>query len=358
MSTLYSLLNINDSDRVYVQTLGQGLVLDAITEIVARNNSEMNAAMSIFIEKTTEDFQDRYKLPGGGRMSERDTMTPGHAVKATGGWDVAWPLKDYGEQIGGDDVEMAHMLISDLQRHLSTILIRNADRVRHEILFALFNNTQRTVIDRRGTLLIEPLANNDTVVYPPVIGSNTEATENHYLASGYLPANISDVNNPFPVIRKELEHHFGVATGGARVVNYVNSTHTEQISENITNHREVVDRFIDPGDDTDRPVNFPMVPSTARIVGRVSGTWHVEWDWIPENYILSIHEEAPKPLVMRVDPVDTGLARGLTLVARNETYPLEQSFWRHRFGIGAGNRVNGVVMHLTAGAYTIPTGYS
>mgnify|MGYP000424540598 CR=1 FL=1 len=58
------------------------------------------------------------------------------------------------------------------------------------------------------------------------------------------------------------------------------------------------------------------------------------------------------------DPVDTGLRTGLQLVATDNQHPFESSFWRHRFGFGAANRLNGVVIELAnGGSYTVPSGY-
>ena len=75
--------------------------------------------------------------------------------------------------------------------------------------------------------------------------------------------------------------------------------------------------------------------------------------------VVGIHLDAPKPIMQRVDPADTGLPRGLALVARDENYPFTSSFYSHRFGFGVGNRLNGVVMELgTGGSYTVPTAYA
>ena len=61
---------------------------------------------------------------------------------------------------------------------------------------------------------------------------------------------------------------------------------------------------------------------------------------------------------MREDPADTGLAGGLNLVGEDEEFPFRNAFYSHRFGLGAGNRLNGVALEFgIGGTYTIPTGY-
>ena len=88
----------------------------------------------------------------------------------------------------------------------------------------------------------------------------------------------------------------------------------------------------------------------------------MEWRWIPSGYLLGIHLDAPKPLIRRVDPPETGLGDGLQLIVEDVQSPIWKSSWRDRFGYGVGNRLNGVVMDLTASGgantYTIPTIYA
>lgn len=171
MSGIFGILNLNttDNQRTFVNTVGQRIVYDAINELLTRYNAGLRAAM-------------------------------------------------------------AYMTMADLDRHLRTIFIQNTNTVRYEILKALVNNTQRTFKDPlHGDLLVEPLANGDSVTYPPVLGSEDEATDDHYLESGYAAADISDTNNPFVTIRDELEEHFGAATGGENIVVFINSAQTAKV---------------------------------------------------------------------------------------------------------------------------------
>ena len=358
MSGIFGHLNISDSDRVFNATAGQSAIFEAATNYVNQINQDLSAAMAIFVERSTSDYKLRYKLPGGGRLQRRGSDGRYGAVKATGQWDVAFPLEDLGAQIAGNDVDMAYMTVAELERHINTVVTQNVNTVRYEVLKALFNNVQRTFVDPLwGSLSIEPLANGDAVVYPPVLGSETEATDDHYRESGYTVANISDTNNPFATIRDELEEHFGNPTGGSNIVTFIGSDSRAK-SEGLTDFVEVSDRFVRMGDDTNQAINLPAnLPGT--VLGRCSGVWVVEWRWMPATYMLGIHLDAPAPLVRRIDPADTGLGDGLQLVAQDEQFPFNSSIWRHRFGLGAGNRLNGVVFEVAAGGtYSIPSGYS
>jgi len=357
MSGIFGHLNISDSERAYVRTVGQELIWEAAQAYISRVNADMMQFLGVFTEQVTESFKERYKLPGGGHLQRRGSDGQYGAVKAYGYWDVAFPLEDFGASVGGNDVDMAYMTMAELDNHITTVTLQNANSVRFELLKALFNNTQDTFVDPiHGSLSIEPLANGDTVVYPPVVGSESEATEDHYLESGYADSSISDTNNPLKTIRDDLNHHYGLSGDGYNIVVFCNTTDLAYL-EDLTDYDPVNDRYVQPGANINQVVGLPAgLP--GNVVGRSNGVWVVQWNWITDNYLVGIHLDAPKPLKMRVDPADTGLGRGLQLVAREPRFPFEQSFWRHRFGFGAGNRLNGVIMELgTGGTYSIPSAY-
>lgn len=359
MSAIFGSLNISDTDRVFSATVGQRVIFDVATEYIARVNQELNAAMAIFLERTTEDFKLRYKLPGSGYLQLRGPDGRYQSVKATGQWDVAFPLRDYGAQLSGNDVDMAYMTVAELDRHLQTVVAQNVNSVRFEILYNLFNSSEKTFVDPlQGSLSVEPLANGDAVLYPPVLGTVSEATDNHYLESGYAYTAIDATHNPIPTMKSEIEEHFGVSAGGSNIVAFINPEETPYIKALGSGHfTEFPDPRVTKGITADvsqlLPGNYP-----GTLIGRCDGVWIVEWRWIPPAYMLGNHLDFPKPLMRRIDPADTGLGDGLQLVARDVQFPFEGSFFRHRFGMGVGNRLNGVVMELgTGGSYTIPTAY-
>jgi len=359
MAGMFGHLNVSDSDRNFINTVGQSVVWEAVQEYLDRVNAELEAAVAVFVEETTEDFKRRFKLPGGGTLQRRGADGRYGAVKAIGEWDVAFPLEDFGAQIAWNDVDMAYMTPVELERHFKTIVTQNVNTVRLEMMKAMFRATALTFVDPRsssGTLTIEGLANGDAVLYPPVLGSDTEAIEDHILSSGYAVSAISDVNNPFETIKAELEEHFGAPSGGSNIVTFIDPL-TTPYAEALTDFDAVDDRFVNPGADTDRLMGLPEgVP--GRIVGRTNGNWVVEWRQIPATYALSIHLDAPKPLIKRRDPLDTGLGEGLQLVAENEAFPFKGSFWRHRFGFGVGNRLNGIAMIISASGYSVPAAFA
>lgn len=356
MSQIYGALGLADTERVMLSRLGERVVFDAMNTVLDLHNADLNAAVGVFVQETTADYKRRYMLPGSGYLQEiGENTTPGSS-KATGKWDVAFPLKNWADALSINDIAFAYMTSVELDRHVETIMQKDRNTTRWLMLNALFNNAQDTFVDPLwGSLSIEPLANGDTVTYPPVLGSMTDATENHYLSSGYAVSAISDTNDPYATVANELEEHFGAPSSGGNIVAFIpQATVAKTLA--LTDFVPVTKMGIQPGSDTATVVNLPAnIP--GRIIGRMatSGVWVSEWRWIPATYLLAIHLDAPRPLIQRVDPADTGLANGLTLVAREPTYPFTTSYYRHRFGFGCGNRLNGVAMIVSAAGYSVPT---
>jgi len=358
MSGIFGALNVADTDRVFNATVGQRAIYETAMEYIARINAELQEVLAVFIESTTEDHKRRYKLPGSGYLQKRSIQGRYASVKAVGQWDVGFPLEDYGAQISGNDIDFRRMTIAELDRHLDTVVGMNINTVRHEVLQALMNNTQDSFLDEEwGAVLVEPLANGDATLYPPVLAASDEATDNHYLESGYAPTAIDDgANDPLTLIKDELEEHFGVDEAGSDIMVFSNPDATPDVTA-MDGFVRITDKGIVPGDDTATLVAaLPRHPGT--LIGRGKGVWYVEWRHLPATYMIGVHLSSPKPLIRRVDPADMEIPDGLNLVARDEEFPFLGSFWRHRFGLGVGNRLNGVVVENgSGGTYSIPTAY-
>jgi hypothetical protein len=361
MSTIFALAGMSASDYQFVNQAGQSIIYEAAQRYMREINDDVLNTMSVFVSGTTEDHTERYKLPGAGRLMRRADGVRGVASRALGSWDTAYPLYDYAEQVAATDIEMAYMTPAEFQLHVDGVVNRYVTEIRHSILHALLDNAPGSYEDPKwGTLTLVPLAGGagglGSVTYPPVLGSAAEATEDHYLESGYAAASISDANNPFVTIRNELEEHFGTPQGFGNIAVFV---HTDEVPEveNLSDFDSVEDINIRSGANRDVPTNIPNLP--GRVIGRTNGCWVSEWRWLPTAYMLGIDLDVEPPLKMRVDPAATGLPRGLALVARDDGYPIESAEWRARFGISVANRLNGVAFELgTGGTYSVPAAYT
>ena len=358
MSGIYSILGLQDGDDTFINTIGQNRVFDAAKTYLTMVDQEMMKAYQVFIQMETEEYKERYKLPGGGYMQERGTKAANAAQQAYGGWDVEYPLHDLEEPVAEDDTDVAYMTVQDVQLALDSIRIRAINRLRRDILRRFYNNTNFTFVDKRkGTLTIRPLANNDGTLYPPVVGADAEAQDDHYLESGYAASAISDTNNPIRTLRRELEEHFGTPQGFGNIAVFFNNAQITLV-QGLTDFDAVDDSHKMFGANRDRVTGaFPNVP--GRIVGRCDGAWVVEWDWTPAGYCKAVDLDQPAPMKVRRDPAATGIPRGLHLSGESDKHPLFARHYRNRYGVGTANRLNGVVMEFgTGGSYTIPAAYA
>ena len=361
MSGIYGALNMSDTERAYVNQLGQQLVFEMVNQLLAEYNAEVSRQIACFVAETTETFQERYLLAGGGKLQQLGTMAPAAAVKRYGYFDVAYPLRGWGAQLAGARVPMAYMTIKELDAHLDTIMIQDLNTIRHRILVALLEDTNLEWTDPiHGALTIRRLANTDGTLFPPLPGTESEADDQHYweTVTSYAVSDCSDTQNPAVDLRDEIVEHFGGRGSNER--NFV-VFHNEDMTpefEALTGYDPVPDQFIRVGADTDIPVGWPIIP--GRIHGRLKGCWLSEWAWVPATYALGLLLEVPPPLIMRVDPADTGLTPGLQLVATNAQYPMTGAHYEHRFGFGVGNRLSAAVMEISGGngSYAPPAAYA
>jgi hypothetical protein len=357
MSTIFGELGLSDSDRVFNATQGQRVIYDAIASYVNRVNAEANAAYGVFVAETTTNHQERYRLPGGGYMQEINADQKPDAVKSYGTWDVAYPLRNYADAVSGSRVSRAYMTVAELENQTLGIVARSVNTMRRELLRALMYKEDETFVDPLwGSLTVKGLGTGSTdgVLYPPVLGSVTEAVRQRYNGSNYLSSAISDTNNPYATIASALIADFGQQQGNSNIAVFINTAQKAKTIA-LTDFDPLNDRFIVPGANINQLSNLPVnLPGT--IIGRTDGCWVVEWPFMPSGYMLGVHLDSPAPLKKRIDPADTGLGDGLQLVTEDEEYPFLASYWHNRFGYGVGNRLNGYAMYLIdSTTYTSPT---
>ena len=360
MSGIFGALSISDTERAFVNQIGQELVFEAVNQLLAEYNAEVARQTAAFVDRVTESYQTRYLLAGGGKLQQMGTMAPAAGVKRYGYYDVAFPIRQWGAQLAGNRVDMAYMTLQELDAHLDTIMIQDLNTLRFRILVALFEDTNLSWTDPiHGALTIRRLANTDGTTYPPLAGTESEADDQHYweTVTSYAVTDVSDTQNPAVDLRDEIVEHFGGRGSNERnFVVFHNVDMTPEFAA-LTGYVPVPDQFIRVGDDTAVPEGWPVIP--GRIHGRLTGAWLSEWAWIPATYALGLLLEVPPPWIMRVDPADTGLTPGLQLVATDSQHPMTGAHYEHRFGLGVANRLSAAIIEISGGngSYAPPTAY-
>lgn len=363
MTDLYGSLGMEPTDNTYINKIGHDVIYEAIDRNFQLHAEIINAAMLAFVEEDTEVFKEKYKSEGGGYMQRMSDRSRSATVKPVGGWEVAYPLEPFGDEFAIPKKKMDYMTLREMNKFVNTIVRREYNTRRLEMLRALFRNTTREYEDEyqeAGALTIQPLANGDSVKYPPKVTSSESATDNHYLVTQYAASAISDTNNPLVTARRQLEDHFGQVSGFGNCVTWINSVQSAKIAA-LADFTPIVDNKIMPGQDTDIPMwdaDMPVPP--GRLIGRASGVFVFEWDLgIPANYTLTIDMDAARPLKRRVHPEAVGLPVGLNLTTVNDNDPLAGAAYSSDYGFGCGDRRAAVVTFIDAGSsYTIPALYN
>lgn len=363
MANIFGEMGVRDSDRLFNNTIGQQVIYDESQKFVDLYNRDIAAATACLVGGTTDLYKERYKLAGGGTMQRRGRNGKPGASKASGSWDVAYPIYDFAEALATDDVSMAYMTAQEYTLHLQGIFNKDAATYRFEMLRALFNNASSVFKDELyGDLTVQPLANTDGTLYPPVLGATAEAEASCYAGTNYLTAAISDTNNPVKTAVDALQSRYGTPTGGAAIAYFYNPAEHAKLSA-LTDFVKVTYTYVEAGDNT-ATVKIPGIPPVLlqgswEVTGTCNGAVMCKWANVPATYSLAVHLDAPPPLIERVDPADTGLGVGLQLIAKDIEDFFESSYWRHRYGLAARNRLNGFVQQLVASTtYTPPTIYA
>ncbi len=358
MTDLFKTAGINSSDYAYVIDMSKELVYTATQEYVARVNLRMNEAMRLFVSGTTVKGSERYKLPATGLAQETGEGGTGKNRVPSGSWDVAFPLKNYNEMLSINDIDLGYTTPAEYQMYIDGIMSTFDARRQFEILRRLFKNTTDTFVDARlGSLTIQPLANSDGTLYPPVDGSTTEADDNHYSATSYTAAQISDTNNPIATIVDELVEHGVNTTEDLPVITFINSAQARYIS-NLTNFVPYIPSVIQRGSNTDQ-VSVPA-GTPGRVIGYVTGmnggSWVSVWNNIPSTYMLGLNLGVEAPLKMRVDERGMFGAGGVEMLPSERNGVITSDSWRMRNGFGVANRLGAYILEVSGDStYTIPT---
>lgn len=346
-STAYGFMGLKDVMAERVQD-NLPVVQTAIQESITEYQREMDAMLSILVQKVTE-YSTRYQLPGSGTLQPLDQWGNPLPIIPSGYYDVAFPIQGGGIAWGDNRVSRALMTIAHANRFTLAVMGADMDWMARHILAAIFTNVTWSYVDEdHGTLTIQPLANADTVIYTRKGG--TSAIDNHYLAQA---AAIADATNPYPVIEAELSEH--PSNTGATIVAYI-PTALKATTRALATFVEVSDPDIDTGDDSVRLSSMIAQGFGDEVLGKADGVWIVEWKRLPADIILAIAQGADPVVGMREYPAASiqGLFPEFQDVDGNRHL---QKFIRFA-GFGVRNRVGAVVYRVGDAAYAIPTGYT
>lgn len=247
--------------------------------------------------------------------------------------------------------------------------------VTSEVLRTLFRNTNRDVSIDRNPFKVYTFWNNDGQVPPKYKTFTFDGTHNHFLTSGTASVQAADLEEMIT----HLDHHgYSVQEGYTQIL-LVN----RQEMNVIRTFRSAAGAGV-PADATHGLYDFVptanaaqtlIIPQNVNVVGtnppaqfngmQVMGSYGplliIQEDFIPAGYMAAFATGGPTNLRNPIGIREHARAelRGMRLVkGRTNDYPLIDSFYLRGFGTGVRHRGAGVVMQVTAGAYTAPAAFS
>lgn len=348
----YGFYNLRNLFDTRVTQVGVQVVMDSVAAAVAEHNRVQNNLMSLFVQRTT-NFQTVYKTLGTNRLQPMDEIGRALPVKAAGQYTVAWPYQRAGTKWGTDWETSVRMTVAEVNLATEQMLIGDQNWVRDHILGALYNNVSYSFSDEfNGALTILPLANGDAQTYPVIGGAAAPTTAQHFLNQA---AGIADATNPYTTIGNTLRAR---PDNSGEVIALI-PTNLVATTQALATFHPASDPNLRPGSNTAVLVGNLNTPTPGRLIGYVDtggGVWVVEWRQLPNDRIIGVSEGGERPVAMREDPIPQ--LQGFGVVGDRDDFPWHAREYRRLAGFGTWNRVGAVVVQVSAGAYSIPTGYT
>ena len=353
-SLLYGFLQLKDLSSRRVTEVGVQVVNDAIQTAVAEHNRQIDSIISLFAERTIE-FKQRYTTAIAARLQPLDENGRARPIKPFGSYDVSFPLQEGGTAWGANHRTREKLTVQEANKITATLLSADARWLRDHILAALFASSSWTFQDQiHGALTIKGLANNDTDVYQISAGADNGAVDTHYFAQ---TAAVADATNPFPTIYNELTEH---SENGGDVIAFI-PTNIKTATQGLATFYAQRDPNLTAGGNVTQltgslGVSLPSGP--ASLLGyEDSGVWVAEWKTLPNNTIVALMTDGPRPLKMREEDVPS--LRGFQKVAERNNHPFYESQYLRIAGFGGNNRVGALVYEVSNGdtTYDVPTNY-
>lgn len=239
----------------------------------------------------------------------------------------------------------------------------------------ILNNTTRVANINNANYNVFPLYNGDSTVPPRYKQTVHSSAHQHFLTSGAGTVDPGDLTGTGSMYA-HLSHHGYSWQEGSALILLVNSAQMTTIrgfrvgvggAEYDFIQSSAVPGWAMTAADVaalnERPGNVapPGSYNGLTIQGRYGPWLIVEDDLIPAGYMVGFASGgnySAQNMVGIREHAKSGL-RGLRLVKGTDPdYPIINSYYQRGFGTGIRQRGAGVVMQVTAGGYTIPTGYT
>jgi hypothetical protein len=349
---LWGVHNLEDAANDLVTEVGENLVVDNIEARVRIHEEELAGLLDLFAFRTTE-YSFGFKSDEGGELQGLDEFGRARPSRGRRGKQVGAPIFRAGDAIAFSYEARIQMTVGLVEDRMVSLMGRDARTVRRWNLSRLLDPQVYAFDDPagHGELTIYGLANGTDGLpagsrFTYTTHDGGEAEDTHYLAQ-LNP--ISATDNPFPVIKREIEEH--PVNDGGQTVAFINPDQRAAVSA-LPDFTEREDPDVTPVSGERALVGALGARVPGEIIGKTDGVWISEWHAVPSGYVLAVSTGANRTLALREHEV--AALRGFGQNAEREDFPyLERQFIR-RAGFGAVNRVGAVAYRVGNAAYAAP----
>ena len=84
-TAIFAALGVPDTDYAFLRTYGQEVIYDVTNQVLGDHNGNVREQSAFFVERTTKNHSEKYKLPGVGRLQRRGRMSTDRGRQGVGG---------------------------------------------------------------------------------------------------------------------------------------------------------------------------------------------------------------------------------------------------------------------------------
>jgi hypothetical protein len=258
---------------------------------------------------------------------------------------------------------LADATAAELEAATNAVIAADADLIFNSVMKTVFNNANHTITDPKtgAVYTVFSFANGDGWVPPTYSGNTFNGSHTHYRSSGAATINSGDLDE----IVADFKSHGYSRENGSQIVIFMNPTEGETVSTFRTAtgaKADFIASTITPGFFSPTPLIGERPAGTFAgfpVAGSYNEALIIESTRIPSNYLVALASGgslAPSnPIMLREHP----RLKGLQLVkGKTPDYPLVDSVWVRGLGTGVRHRLAGLVMKISAGAYSVPAMYA
>lgn len=349
----YGFEKLQDIFGERVTAVAPEIIDDAVFNSAQKYQDDLDSMTALWVDDLEGYPKRRMKIQGGGELqpgSQNGVPVPTRSISS---YEQGFPFMRGMDSFGGNRETWAKFTVRDINERMVNVMKKDAAWNIRRLLAAIFTNSTWTYADDNddiGNLSIKGLASGDSDEYVDLNGNLVTATNYTFQAGA-----IDNTGNPYSTLYDLL--YVDDSNSGPYVA-YIPPglvATTRALSDFVPNAQQTP--FVDFGANTDLAddsVN-QYLGFGNRVLGVVNETIIVESRRMPTGYVMEVALGAGPFVLSREEPEPE--LRGLQMVpfAENSNFR-RYDFYRKR-GFAVSRRRAAAIIKISAGSYTIPTGY-